>query len=173
VTENIKDSMESLANEIRSLAQQMRVSVFLSMIYTADVVNRYLDIALIELPASRTGFNILHNLILRGGTMTPTDISKRIFRSRQGVTKTIDTLEKQGLVKREPIGEDRRTRKVSITREGVKLIKKTSSEGRERISRDILQPLNETQIEDLGTSLRQIRKHVLSLISDYQIQQDR
>ena len=169
-TDNIEDSLESLAEGIRTLAQQMRVSAFLSLIYTADVVNRYLDIQLTSLPASRTGFSVLHNLILRGGSMTPTEISQRIFRSRHAVTKTIDTLEKQGLVRRKPIEEDRRIRRVSITKKGVELVKERSAEGQERMSRAIFNPLEEKQIEEFDRMLRQIRKHLLALISDSQTQ---
>ena len=172
MTEKIEDSMESLALEIRTLAQQMRVSAFLSFIYTADVVNRYLDMQINNLPASRTGFSVLHNLILHGGTMTPTAISKRVFRSRQSVTKTIDTLVKQRLVRREPIREDRRNRKVSITEKGVELVKRSSAEGQERISRTIFHPMEENQIREFDSLLRQIRKHVLTLVSDNQEQQD-
>ncbi len=172
MTENTKSSMASLAREIRELSQQSRISTFLSFIYTADIVNRYLDIELAKLPTRGTGFNILHHLILRGGTMTPTDISKRVFRSRQSVTKTIDTLEKQGLVKREPIGDDRRNRKVSITREGVDFIKRTSAEGRQRVSSDVLHSLDQKQLEELSATLRKIRHHVITLIGDSQHQQD-
>ena len=157
-----------MADEIREQATYQKVSTFLSFIYTADVVNRYVDIELAKQgTTSRTGISVLHNLILHGGSMTPTRISERIFRSKHTVTKIIDTLEKQGLVRREPIGEDRRTRMVSITRKGLDLIKRSSAEGRERVSREVFQPLNDNQIEELGTVLKQIRKYLLNVISNY------
>lgn len=164
MTESFKDSIESIAADIRTQARHLRVDTFLSLIYTADVVNRYLDIELTKQPASRTGFNVLNNLILHGGIMTPTDISKRIFRSKHAVTRIIDTLEKQGLVKREPIGEDRRTRKVSITKKGLELIKVTTADEQRRISHAVFSPLNEKQTKELNMILREVRKHVLSLI---------
>jgi DNA-binding MarR family transcriptional regulator len=165
MTETFKESIESIAADIRNQARHLRVDTFLSFIYTADVINRYLDFELTKQPASRTGFNILHNLILHGGSMKPTEISNRVFRSKHTVTRVIDTLEKQGLVKRGPIGEDRRTRKVNITKKGLELIKRTSAEGRQRVSHAVFLPLDQKQIKELRIILRQVRKHVLTLIT--------
>lgn len=173
MTESVQNSIEPLALEIRTVAQQMRVSAFLSFIYTADIVNRYLEIELAKQPISRIGFNVLHDLILHGGTMTPTDISKRVFRSRQSVTKTVDTLEKLGLVKREPIGKDRRIRKVSITRKGIELVKSNSAQEQKRISHELFLPLERKQVEELSIALRQVRKQTLTLIHNSQSQQNR
>lgn len=164
MTESFGDSIESMAADIRAQARQLRVDTFLSFIYTADIVNRYLDIQITKLPVSRTGFSVLHNLILRGGSMTPTEISKRVFRSKHAVTRIVDTLEKQDLVKREPIGEDRRIRRVSITRKGLELVKRSSAEGRQQISHEVFVPLDQKQVEELNSTLRQIRKHVLTRI---------
>ena len=58
--------IQSMADEIREQAAQLRILTFLSFIYTADVVNRYLDIEVARYPVSRTGFSILHNLVLHG-----------------------------------------------------------------------------------------------------------
>jgi len=164
MTKSFGDSIDSMAADIRAQARQLRVDTFLSFIYTADVVNRYLDIQLTQLPTGRTGFNVLHNLILHGGSMTPTDISKRIFRSKHAVTRIIDTLEKQGLVQREPIGDDRRMRRVSISRKGLELVQKASTEGRQRISHEVLKPLEQQKVEELKTMLREIRTHLLDCL---------
>jgi DNA-binding MarR family transcriptional regulator len=54
--------------------------------------------------------------------MTPTEIAKRVFRSKHAVTRAIDVLEKDGLVRRGTVRGDRRIRKVNITRKGLELI---------------------------------------------------
>ena len=82
--------IQSMADEIREQAAQLRVLTFLSFIYTSDVVNRYLDIEVARYPVGRTGFSVLHNLVLHGGTMTPTDLSQRVFRSKHAVTRAGD-----------------------------------------------------------------------------------
>jgi len=156
--------IQSMADEIREQAAQLRVLTLLSFVYTADVVNRYLDIEVARYPVSRTGFSILHNLVLHGGTMTPTNLSKRVFRSKHAVTRVVDKLEKLGFVKRDGIGSDRRVRKVSITNEGLAFVKEAQAAGQQRMGHVLLRPLGQKQVEALGTMLKQIREHVLELI---------
>src|SRR3972149_10368564 len=117
--DKFKENIESMAKEIRTQAGNIKVDTFLSYLHTSDIINRYLDLLLPDRNISRAGFNVLHNLILNDGNMIPTDISKKTFRSKYSVTRVIDTLEKQGLVKRRPAGRDRRTRRVDITRKGL------------------------------------------------------
>ena len=157
--------IQSMAEEIREQAAQLRVLTFLSFIQTADVVNRYMDIEVARYPVGRTGFSVLHNLILHGGTMTPTKLSERIFRSKHAVTRVVDKLEKLKFVKRGAIGSDRRVRKVSITKEGLAFIKESQATGQQRLGQVILHPLDHDQIESLRTMMKQIREHALHLIA--------
>jgi DNA-binding MarR family transcriptional regulator len=157
-----------MAEEIREQAAQLRVLNFLSFIQTADVVNRYLDIEVARYPVGRTGFSVLHNLVLHGGTMKPTNLSERIFRSKHAITRVVDNLEKLGFVKRDAIGSDRRVRKVSITKEGLAFVKESQAAGQQRIGHVLLDPLDQKQIEALGTMMKQIREHALRLIADAQ-----
>lgn len=157
--------LQSMADEIREQAAQLRILTFLSFIYTADVVNRYLDIELARYPVGRTGFSVLHNLVLHGGTMTPTKLSDRIFRSKHAVTRVVDKLEKLGFVKRGNIGSDRRVRKVSITKEGLAFVKESQAAGQQRVGHILLHPLDQKQIETLRTNMKQIREHALKLIA--------
>ncbi len=160
--------LKSMADEIREQAAQLRVLTFLSFVYTAEVVSRYLDIELAVYPIGRTGFSVLHNLVLHGGTMTPTNLSERIFRSKHAVTRVVDKLEKLGFVQRAAIGRDRRVRKVSITKEGLAFVKDSRAAGQQRLGQTLLHPLNQKETEALGTTMKQIREHALKLISDAQ-----
>jgi DNA-binding MarR family transcriptional regulator len=160
--------LQSMADEIREQAAQLRVLNFLSFIQTADVVNRYLDIEVARYPVGRTGFSVLHNLVLHGGTMKPTNLSERIFRSKHAITRVVDNLEKLGFVKRDAIGSDRRVRKVSITKEGLAFVKESQAAGQQRVGHVLLDPLDQKQIEALGTMMKQIREHALRLIADAQ-----
>ena len=162
------DSMKSTADDIREQANQLKVSAFLSFIYTADIINRYLDIGLSRYPIGRTGFSLLHHLILNGGTMTPTDLSKRVFRSKYAMTRMIDELEKLGFVKRVTISKDRRKREVSITEKGLTFVKNALVAERQHLGEIVFHPLGEKRLEEIKKSLRYIRKHVLSLIASSQ-----
>jgi DNA-binding MarR family transcriptional regulator len=157
--------LQLMSTAIREQAAQLRVITFLSFIYTADVINRYLDIDLARYPIGRTGFSVLHNLVLHGGTMTPTALSERIFRSKHAVTRVVDKLEKLGFVKRGNIGGDRRVRKVSITKEGLTFVKKSQAAGQQRIGHTLLHPLDKKQTETLRAMMKQIREHALKLIA--------
>jgi DNA-binding MarR family transcriptional regulator len=157
--------LQSMADEIREQAAQLRVMTLLSFIYTAEVVSRYIDIELARYPIGRTGFSVLHNLVLHGGTMMPTELSKRIFRSKHAITRVVDRLEKLGFVKRDDIGSDRRVRKVSLTKAGLTFVKETQAAGQQRVGPLLLHTLNQKQIEELGVMMRQIREHALKLIA--------
>jgi DNA-binding MarR family transcriptional regulator len=162
------DNMKLIATDIRKQAAILRVSTFLSFIYTADIINRYLDIGLSKYPFGRTSFGILHHLILNGGTMTPTDLSKRVFRSKYAVTRTVDELEKHGFVRRGVASRDRREKAVHITREGLEFVENALVAERRHLGEIIFHPLRPKRLEELRQSLRYIRKHVLDLIDSAQ-----
>ena len=153
-----------MADEIREQAAQLRILTFLSFIYTADVINRYLDIELARYPVGRTGFSVLHNLVLHGGKMTPTKLSERIFRSKHAVTRVVDNLEKLGFVKRGNIDRDRRIKEVSITKKGLTFVRESQAAGQQRLGHLLLEPLEQKQIETLDTMMKQIRENTLNLI---------
>ena len=161
---NIKDNIRSMARDIRTQAQTMKVDTFLSFVYTSEIIDKYLHILLADQQVSQAGFTILHHLILNNGTMLPTEISKKALRSKYAITRAIDTLEKQDLVQRQIVGKDRRTRRINITRKGLNVVKSATINSRERISQDIFQAFDQKQILELNTMLKSLRQHVLSLI---------
>jgi len=69
-------------------------------------------------------FNVL--MILRGedGPLSPCTIGERLLVTRATVTGLLDSLEKQGLVRRAPHPEDRRMLLVELTPAGSTLLKK-------------------------------------------------
>jgi DNA-binding MarR family transcriptional regulator len=164
--DDFKESIGSMALEIRAQARDLKVDTFLAFIYTSDLVNKYLDIELGSQPLTRAGFNILHILILHEGTMQPTEISKEILRSKHSVSNAIDTLERQGLVKSEVSARDRRVRKISITRRGLNLVKKATTSSRERLSQNLFRDLDNRQLEQFNTILKKIRRDTLALIKE-------
>lgn len=168
MNKTFRDSVKATADDIREQANQLRISTFLSFIYTADILSRYLDLYLSKYPIGRTGFGVLHHLVLNGGTLAPTNLSKRVFRSKYAITRIIDDLEKRGLVIREAINRDRRKREVSITREGLEFVRNSSAIQRQHLGDIIFQPLDQKRLEELKGSLRDIRKHVLGLFAGSQ-----
>lgn len=165
-TEKLQDKqslLESLADKIRAQASDLRGELILSILYTGIVFNRYLEIETAKRESNPTLFGILHNLVTHGGVMTPTNIGKRVFKSKHTVSRAVDVLEKDGLVRRQPVSGDRRLRRIAITRKGLDFVKDNLAEMR-IISHKTFSCLDIRQAEELRIILRQLRKHLLELI---------
>lgn len=157
--------IEDLASEIREQANRLSVDNFITFLHTADMVERYVDSDMRRIGINRTHFSLLNHLIVLGGRATPTELSKRVFRSKHAVTRAIDTLEKQGLVRREGIGEDRRNRKVAVTTKGLNLVRRMVP-FREEVGSRLMSILNETEAEQLSAILKRFRRHLVSLLTE-------
>ena len=107
-----------LSQEIMSLSDSLRANTLVSIISTAEVVFKYTRLELKRSQSSRTRFGILNALITHRGSLTLTDISKRVFRSKYS-TRVINKLVKEGLVTRETVDGDHRAKNITITRKGI------------------------------------------------------
>jgi DNA-binding MarR family transcriptional regulator len=155
--------LESLAGEVRSQALDLKGELLLAILYTAILFNRYLEIETAKRESNPTRFGILHNLVTHDGVMTPTNIGKRIFKSKHAVSRAVDVLEKDGLVRRQPISGDRRLRRISITRKGLDFVKSNLAEMK-IISDKVFSCLNTRQAEELRIISKKLREHLLGLI---------
>lgn len=164
MTETLSGSMESLANDIRAMAANLRFNTGLQLLYTGLLMNRYVDIRAGRYGQNRSRLDIMHTLITHGGIVKPSDLGKMTFRSKQTITKIIDGLEKDGMVEREPVGKDRRTRKISITKKGVDSIRESLPHTL-KISSTAMPSLNREEMEQLNSILRRVRKHLISQIA--------
>jgi len=131
----------------------------MSIIRTADVINRILEIELRSYSTSPARFSVMNALIVHGGKMSPSDISKWIFRAKHTVTSMLGILENIGYVKREPNGDDRRSVNIVVTKKGWRATDSMMPNA-ETIGRNILSCLDEKEIENLTDLLKRIRKHL-------------
>jgi DNA-binding MarR family transcriptional regulator len=161
---DIKEAIDSAAREMRAQAKAVKMGAFLDYLYTSDIINKYLSMVLFEENVSRAGYNILHHLVLNGGSMLPSQMSVKAFRSKYAITRAIDTLEKQGYVQRQSLGQDRRTRRIDITEKGLKVIQDATAESRERTSRDVFKALTDEQANELSKTLKILGKHIIALL---------
>jgi DNA-binding MarR family transcriptional regulator len=153
------EAIESLAKEIREISQVVRFDSLILLTYAAEAVNRYLGQWVKKYGQDQTRINILYLLIGNGGSLTPTSISKSVNRSKHAITRAIDILEKDALVKREHSAKDRRSLNVIITRRGIELVKKTLPT-LQRASSIATSCLNEKQIDELKTISNKLRKWI-------------
>jgi len=133
----------------------------MSVMRTADIVNRFLEFELRKHGSSPPRFAVMNALFIHGGTMSPSNISKWIFRAKHSVTSMLKVLENIGYVKRELNGNDRRSVDIVVTGKGWKATDKMILIA-EDISEQVLSCLDEKEIDTLMDILKKIRKHLLS-----------
>jgi DNA-binding MarR family transcriptional regulator len=156
--------IESLADEIREISLAVRFDSLILLSYAAEVVNRYLGSKIRKHGQDQTRMNILYLLVGSGGSMTPTNISKRVNRSKHAITRAIDILEKDNLVKREHSRNDRRSINIIITNQGIDLVKRSLPDLK-RATSVATSCLNKKQIDELKTITSKLRKWLLSSMS--------
>lgn len=140
-----------------------KTKIVMSMMRTADILNRYLEIELAKHGSNPTRFATMNALFVHGGTMTPTAISKWLFRTKHSITSMLDRLDKIGLIRRERSARDGRSVNVSITDKGWKSTKKMIQVAN-RISEGSLSCFNQDELEILMALLKRLRKHVLKTL---------
>lgn len=157
--------LDSLAKEIKLLSSEMRQDAWLSIITTADAVNRYLTLRLRRARFHSTRYGILNALVTRGdGDMTLTTLSKVVFRSKYNVSRVLDKLERDGLVERHASSSDRRIRKIVITPRGIDIMRESMPERRE-IANEVTSILSKDEMDILRNVLKRLRKHLNNLIA--------
>src|SRR5512136_874685 len=107
--------MKALAKDIRNEGEDLTIKTLISILRAADMINMVVDLATKQYGINQTMLSILYTLTTHDGVMTPTDLSKKVFRTKQAITLAVDGLDAAGLVKREPIGTDRRIRRIRTT----------------------------------------------------------
>lgn len=157
-------AIDTLSRQFRMLSTDMRHDTWLSIITTADAVNRYMVIRLKRARSHATRSAILNALILNDGTMTPTALSKAVFRSKCDITRVVNKLEKERLIERRSSRADRRIKRIIITSKGVDSIRQTMPERRETTDK-ITSIFGKDEMDMLSNMLKRLRKHLNNLIS--------
>ena len=147
------------STDIQKVNAQIRSMQFPRIIAFADVVNRYTQ-KMLKNKVSWLRASALIFLITRGGTLTPGQLARIMLRSNYSITKLIDGLEKDHLVKRFPDGKDRRSIKVKVTSEGLNYV--TSSLGNViEAENDLESWLNDDERENLAANIRKVRDKLI------------
>ena len=164
VSNSFNKRRENAANVLKMQHKNLITAVFLSYESTRDLIDRYLGRYSNGQAVSHAGLKILSALTLYDGSMTPTELSKKIFRSKNTISRVIHTLGKHSLITISPVGEDRRKRQVRLTPKGLTAARKLDIDAREPKSREVFGALSQEEIESLIAILVKVRKHTLKLI---------
>jgi DNA-binding MarR family transcriptional regulator len=142
-----------------------KASSVMSIVRSADILNRYLQIELAKHGSNPIRFGLMNALFVHGGEMTPTAISKWLFRSKHSITGMLDALEKLGLIRREANHNDRRSVKILVTDTGWKSTRRMSRAA-EEIGRRAVSCFTDEELETLMNLLRKFRKHLLNTLNE-------
>jgi DNA-binding MarR family transcriptional regulator len=145
-------------------ADKTPLGTLLSILMSFEVLARYLEVELRRYEASLIRFNIMSTLFKNGGEMTPSEISESVFREKNSITAVIYTMERQGVVRREPSSNDRRSVKVVITDKGWKEANRLSPIAQE-LSREVLSCMDKEKVEELVETMRTLRESLLPRIT--------
>jgi len=146
------------------MGNKKRATAVMSIIRTTDIVNRCLDIELRKWGSSPPRFSVMNALVVHGGTMHPSDISKWIFRAKHSVTSMLKVLERIGYVERKPNEMDGRSVDISITQKGWNATN-TMMPIAEDMGKKIMSCLDENEIDSLLEILKKIRRYLLIELS--------
>ena len=150
-------------SEASKTTDKTPLGTLLSILMSFEVLARYLEVELRVHQATLIKFNIMSTLFKNGGEMTPSEIAESVFREKNSITAAINTLEKEGVVRREPSTDDRRSVKVIITDKGWKEANRLSPIAQE-LSREALSCIDKEQLEILVGNMRTIRESLLPKI---------
>ena len=152
------------SDEIEKINIQIRGMQIPRIIAFADVVNRYTQ-KISKNKVSWLRASALIFLITRGGTLTPGQLARIMLRSNYSITKLIDGLEKDRLVKRYPDRKDRRSIKVKVTSEGINYVISSLNNIME-VERELKYWLNDDERENLAAIIRKLRDKLIEKISE-------
>jgi DNA-binding MarR family transcriptional regulator len=151
--------MRLLANSVKKEGRDLTIKTLVSILRTADMINLVIDLASKQHGINQTMLSILYTLTTHEGVLTPTDLSKKVFRTKQAITLAVDGLEAAGLVKRETVGTDRRIRRIRTTEKSSVLIKNTLA-ARRKLIYSIMSCLQPEEAENMFRILEKLMEEM-------------
>ena len=138
----------------RSKAQEAAVAI----LRTANALRRRFEIVLQKEGLSLPQYNVLR--ILRGahGPMPTMEIAERLIEETPGITRLVNNLEQNDLIRREQWAGDRRQVLCQITGAGLRLLERLDEE-MDRLDDSITGELTGDQIDELLGYLAAVREN--------------
>lgn len=96
---------------------------------------------------------LLHLNEAPGGLMRMTDLAQRVLLSRSGLTRLVDRLESEGLIRREACPSDARSTHAVLTTEGRRRLRAAAPVHLRGVREHVVGRLDEDELRQLGTLL--------------------
>jgi len=101
-------------------------------------------------------FDVLAQLANAGGRLRMTELAEKVFSSRSGLTRRIDKLEDEGLIKRTGVEGDGRGVTVKLTQSGVERLKQIAPVHLRGISKHFVERLSDQELATLERALNKV-----------------
>jgi DNA-binding MarR family transcriptional regulator len=121
---------------------------------------RQLAVEMVEETGLTLGeYDVLAQLATAGGALRMTDLAERAFSSRSGMTRRIDRLVEEGLVRRSAVDADGRGVVVALTRGGVARLEETAPVHLRGVAELFVAPLDDQELAVLERALKKATPH--------------
>ena len=162
-TKNTQSRIKVLAESLVAQHDDINVYNLLSFMDIADIVFKYLEQEFDKkIGLDRTKIQILDLLLVKGGTLTPSQLSLGVNRKKITITTALDNLEKLGLIKSSRVEKDRRLRLVTITDKGLDVLEKFLPL-RQEIFAQAMCCLSPEEANNFQSMMNRFRENIFSL----------
>jgi DNA-binding MarR family transcriptional regulator len=133
------------------------IAVWMAFLRAHATLARQLAIDLVEETGLTLGdYDVLAQLALAGGVLRMTDLANRAFSSRSGMTRRVDRLVDERLVRRTGADADGRGVVVGLTKGGVARLGATAPAHIRRVAQLFVAPLDDEQLAVLERALKKV-----------------
>jgi DNA-binding MarR family transcriptional regulator len=150
-------------SNIEAIRQEILAMHLSRIIAFSDVINRYLKIRT-KGDVSWLRVNAILFIITRGGKLTPSQLADLMLRSRNSVTKLLEGLEKDGLIRRYHPRNNRRTVYAEATAEGLSFVM-TKLKVVTALEEEIRSYLDDGELKTLVNLTRKLRLKLIEKIT--------
>ena len=154
--------IETLATSLKDQHQDMRVDNSYDLLRAAAILNKYLLAGYKKIKLKQNQVILLCFLLTNGGTITPTELKQKVFRTDNAISHSLDHLDKLGFTRSSGSKEDRRHRKVTLTEKGLEAIKQILPV-RLALFTKATSCLNEEETRTLQSILEKLENHLLKI----------
>jgi DNA-binding MarR family transcriptional regulator len=149
--------------EFKRVSEQIGELNFWRCVTFADIITRYLEITMKKDDISPLHIIAMYHLVRAGGSLTPTQLSEAMFRSKHSVTKIMDNLEKEGFIVRDFSSQDRRVTIIRVTESGLEYVRKNQHKGEIR-AKQVMDRLEVAEQEKLVSLTGKLNEQMTGIL---------
>jgi DNA-binding MarR family transcriptional regulator len=153
-------------DDLKEVADQILKTEFWACVSFSDTTSRYVEITMKIDNVSRLHGIAMYCMVLMGGSTTPTQLAKYMFRSKHSMTKIIDSLEKEGLVMRDYTNKDRRVTYIKLTMEGLEYVRQNIANKGNKRAQEAISCLDKSEQKTLVSLLEKLRGNMTRIMNE-------